>query len=143
MKNFKNPSDAMVREDFPGGFPGDPDNKFLASGRNAAENAAFDFVSRLAEFRKKSSALTHGKMMQYIPVNGLYVYFRYDASQTILCALNTDSAAATIHYNEYQERIKGFAYATDIMTGKTYPVSEKMEIPARSIRILELKKTAN
>jgi glycosidase len=143
MKNFKNPSDAMVREDFPGGFPGDPDNKFLASGRNSAENAAFDFVSRLADFRKKSSALTRGKMMQYIPVNGLYVYFRYDASQTILCALNTDSAAATIHYNEYQERTTGFTYATDVMTGNTYPVSDKMEIPARSIRILELKKTAN
>ena len=25
MKNFKNPSDAMVREDFPGGFEGDTD----------------------------------------------------------------------------------------------------------------------
>ena len=33
MKNFKNPSDAMVREDFPGGFEGDPKNKFMASGR--------------------------------------------------------------------------------------------------------------
>jgi neopullulanase len=143
MKNFKNPSDAMVREDFPGGFPGDPDNKFLASGRNAVENAAFDYVSRLANFRKGSSALMHGKLMQYIPANGMYVYFRYDAGQTILCALNTDSVAAKINFNEYLERTRGFTSATDIMTGDTYPVSEKMEIPARSIRILELKKTVN
>ena len=34
MKNFKNPSDAMVREDFPGGFPGDQKNKFLSFGKN-------------------------------------------------------------------------------------------------------------
>jgi neopullulanase len=33
MKNLKTPSDAMVREDFPGGFDGDPQNKFLATGR--------------------------------------------------------------------------------------------------------------
>ena len=37
MKNFKNPSDAEVRRDFPGGFPGDAQNKFLASGRTQAE----------------------------------------------------------------------------------------------------------
>ncbi len=140
MKNFKNPSDAMVREDFPGGFPGDPENKFLASGRTASENAAFDFVSKLANFRKTSSALTKGALMQYAPSGGAYVYFRYDDHQTILCALNTDTVASTINFRDYSERTREFEAATDIMTGDNYPVSEAMSIPARSIRILELKK---
>jgi glycosidase len=140
MKNFKNPSDAMVREDFPGGFAGDPRNKFLASGRTAAENGAFDFVSKLANFRKTSSALTKGKLMHYIPSKSVYVYFRYDENQTILCALNADTVSASINFNDYAERTRDFESSTDIMSGNTYPISEKMIMPARSIRILELKK---
>jgi neopullulanase len=140
MKNFKNPSDAMVREDFPGGFDNDTINKFLASGRTDSENIAFNYVARLATFRKSSSALTTGALMQYIPSKGLYVYFRYDNNQTILCALNTDTTDANIHFEDYSERTKSFETATDVMTGSVYPLSEKMNLPARSILILELKK---
>jgi neopullulanase len=140
MKNFKNPSDAMVREDFPGGFPGDANNKFLASGRTADENAAFDFVSKLATYRKNSSALIKGKLMQYIPSKALYVYFRYDEKQTILCALNADTVTASLNFGDYAERTRGFQTATNIMTGIGYPVSENLNIAARSIRILELKR---
>jgi len=39
-----NPSDAMVRLNFPGGFLGDAVNKFEASGRNAKEIDAINFV---------------------------------------------------------------------------------------------------
>jgi glycosidase len=38
MKNFKNPSDAEVRRDFPGGWAGDSTNKFETAGRTAAES---------------------------------------------------------------------------------------------------------
>jgi glycosidase len=140
MKNFKNPSDAMVREDFPGGFAGDASNKFQAQGRTPAENAAFDFVSRLANYRKNSSALTRGKLMQYIPSGSVYVYFRYDEKQTVLCALNADTVAASIRFSDYKERTGGFQTATNIMTGANYPLSEKMALPARSITLLELKR---
>jgi glycosidase len=140
MKNFKNPSDAMVREDFPGGFPGDPKNKFLSSGRTDSENVAFNYVSKLANFRKTSSALTGGRLMQYIPSKGVYVYFRYDNKQTILCALNTDTASANIRFPDYTERTASFANATDIINGNSYQLSDSMNLPARTIRILELKK---
>jgi glycosidase len=140
MKNFKNPSDAMVREDFPGGFEGDPQNKFLPSGRTDSENLAFNYVSKLANFRKTSSAIGNGALMQYIPSKGVYVYFRYDKHQTILCALNSDTVSANLNFEDFSERTKGFETATDIITGASYPASEKMIIPARSITILELKK---
>ena len=140
MKNFKNPSDAMVREDFPGGFTGDPANKFSASGRTDLENAAFNYVSKLANFRKTSSALKQGALMQYIPSKNVYIYFRYDSNQTLLCALNSDTLSATIRFADYSERTKHFESATDIINGSTYPLRDEMKIPARSIRILELKK---
>ena len=142
MKNFKNPSDAMVREDFPGGFPGDVLNKFERKGRTGLENKAVDYISKLASFRKTSTALGSGKLMQYVPVNGLYVYFRYNEKQNIMCVLNTDSLSRTIDFNDYSERTKGFGTATDVMLNKNQNSRKKMNIPARKIVILELKKTA-
>ncbi len=139
MKNFKNPSDAMVREDFPGGFKGDAVNAFLSSGRTGSAKIAYAYVAKLANFRKSSSAITRGAFMQYIPDKGLYVYFRYDKKQTILCALNSDTVAVDFHFQDYSERTKYFELATDVITGDLYHVSESMNIPARSIRILELK----
>ena len=142
MKNFKNPSDAMVREDFPGGCPGDVLNKFERKGRTGLENKAVDYISKLASFRKTSTALGSGKLMQYVPVNGLYVYFRYNEKQNIMCVLNTDSLSRTIDFNDYSERTKGFGTATDVMLNKNQNSRKKMNIPARKIVILELKKTA-
>ncbi len=119
----------MVREDFPGGFAGDPRNKFLPSGRTDSENLAFDYVSKLANFRKTSTALEHGALMQFIPSKRVYVYFRYDQNQTILCALNSDTVSATLNFQDYSERTRGFETAKDIITGTSYPVSEKMILP--------------
>ena len=96
MKNFKDPSDAKVREDFPGGWPQDTSNKFIAAGRTDQENAFFDFVKKLAHFRKSSSALTTGKLMQFVPADGVYVYFRYNEQQTIAVVSNTSKEAKTV-----------------------------------------------
>lgn len=135
----------MVRADFPGGFAGDPKNKFQSGGRSVEENAAFDYVAKLANFRKSSSALGHGKLMQYIPSHGVYVYFRYDRQQTLLCALNTDTVVASIKFSDFSERTEGFETATDILSGHNYRTAEIMKLPARSFQILELnpRKDAN
>jgi neopullulanase len=140
MKNFKNPSDAMVREDFPGGFNGDPKNKFLPADRTDSENLAFNYISKLANFRKTSSAIEYGSLMQFIPSHGVYTYFRYDQKQTILCTLNSDTVSSNLNFNDFKERTEGFDIAKDVITGATYPMSDKMIIPARSITILELKR---
>ena len=82
-------------------------------------------------------------MMQYVPVKGLYVYFRYDKKQTGLCALNSDTVTVGFRFRDYTERTKNFGSATDIITGIQYPVSQTMTIPARSIRILGTKIAAD
>jgi glycosidase len=142
MKNFKNPSDAMVREDFPGGCPGDPENKFVAAGRSYQENQAYNFVSRLAAFRKTSSAIAGGALMQYVPANGLYVYFRYDKNQTIMCVINKDTIERTVDFNDYSERTKGFNREGNVMTGTVQNFSDGFTISPGKMVILELKKSA-
>lgn len=140
MKNFKNPTDQEVRLDFPGGFPGDPVNKFEASGRTAQENEVFNYIKTLANFRKNSSALKTGKTMQFIPQNGVYVYFRYDAKQTIMCVMNVTDKPATIDLSRFKEKINGYTKAYDAATGVTFDLESNLTLGEKYLLVMELKK---
>jgi glycosidase len=133
MKNFKNPSDAEVRRDFPGGFPGDKENKFDPSGRTAREQEAFQFVSTLAKFRQKSSAIGEGKLMQYLPDNGLYTYFRYSPKQTVMVISHTGQADMEVKTGRFTERTKGFTKLRDVQTGLVKPLSDFTIKPKESL----------
>ena len=121
MKNLRKPSDAEVRKDFPGGGR-DSVNKFLKSGRLAQEQEAFTYVSSLANFRKTSSAIGKGKLMQYVPRDGLYTYFRYDAKQTIMVISHTGSKAVKPDWNIYEERTGVFTKMKNVVTGEIFPI---------------------
>jgi len=140
MKNFKDPSDAEVRRDFPGGWVNDPQNKFAAEGRSPQENEAYNYVKTLAQFRMHSSALQTGKTMQYVPEDGLYVYFRYDANQTVMCIVNTNVASKEIDFTKYAERTNGFAKANNIVSNTSTGFTEKPSVAGKTILVLELKK---
>lgn len=139
MKNFKNPTDAEVRFDFPGGWKEDAVNKFTREGRTAQENEAFDYIRTLAHFRKSSSALTTGKTMQYVVRDGCYIYFRYDDKQTIMVATNSGSKAYAPDWAIYAERVQGFTKARNVITGEVKDL-KGLEIPAGAGWVMELVK---
>ncbi len=138
MKGLTSPNDGLVRKDFLGGWKTDSVNKFTAAGRTAEENDVFNYIKTLANFRKHSSAITSGKLMQYTPDDGLYVYFRYDATQTILCAMNTSDTVKTIDFNNYAERTKGFTNGKNLVTGQS--TGNKFTIPSKQMIIAALEK---
>ncbi len=124
MTGVTSPNDGYVRQDFPGGWTSDPANKFTVGGRSAKEREIWDHVSRLANFRKGSSALATGKMMQFIPEDGVYVYFRYDDKQTIMVVMNTAKEKKNIGLKRYSERLKGFSKYKNIHTGQVAGLSD-------------------
>lgn len=136
MKNLSDP-DGLVREDFPGGWKDDKNNKFTAAGRTDAENDAFNYVRKLANYRKNTSALQTGKMMQYIPEQGIYVYFRYDDKKTIMIAYNSGDKEQVATSERYFERIKNATKAKNVITDKIADLS-KLIIPAKATLVLEL-----
>jgi glycosidase len=139
MKNFKNPTDAEVREDFPGGWAGDKVNKFSPEGRDARETEIFNYTRTLAHFRARSSAITSGKTMQYIPQNGIYVYFRYTDKQTVMCILHTGDKPAPLKTDRFQERTKGFKSGKNIITGAVVSLTGEISLQPKTLTVLELR----
>ncbi len=137
MKGIANP-DGWVRLDFPGGWEGDKKNAFTGVGLTAEEKSIQDYTKLLGIYRKQSTALQTGKMMQYIPNNGLYVYFRYDAKSTVMCIMNTDKQTRTVDMNDFSERTNGFKGGKDIITNQQ--INTKFELPAMSMQVIELTK---
>ncbi len=138
MAGVTNP-DGWVRLDFKGGWAGDKENKFTAAGRTAKENEAFDHVKGLANFRRTSTAIKSGRMMQYVPEDGLYVYFRYDSKQTVMIVMNTGDKSARLKASNYSERTSGFTKIRDVITGKTSPL-DGYEIKPKESIVVELLK---
>jgi glycosidase len=140
MKNFKDPSDAEVRRDFPGGFPGDKENKFETAGRNDRENEAYQFVRKLATYRRDNSVMHTGKLMQFLPQEGVYVYFRYDGAKTVMVATNTNDKEISLDTARFAERMNGFKSARNVLTDETINDLKLVKLPAKTALVLELGK---
>ena len=113
------PSDGYVRLDFPGGWKNDSLNKFTIQGRSQQDQAIYQHLATLANFRKTSPALTTGKFMQFYPVDGIYVYFRYTDKQTVMVVMNTSKEEKKIELDRYAERTNGFSMYKDVVTKST------------------------
>lgn len=139
MKNYKNPSDAEVRRDFPGGWAGDAQNKFMASGRTTLENEAFDFVKKLANYRKNTSALQTGKLTQYMPKNSVYVYFRHDAEKTVMVIMSQNTEEQTLTTKRFSECMASFSAGKSILDGTEFNTLSTIKVPPMSFQVIELR----
>jgi glycosidase len=139
MKGIKNP-DGWVRLDFPGGWDGDSKNTFTKQNMNDDELSVLDYTKRMATFRKNSSAIKTGKLMQYVPNNGVYVYFRYDNNQTVMCVMNTNDQSATIDLSRFSERMSGYTKALDVATGTIFNLEPSLTLGGKYLLVMELKK---
>jgi glycosidase len=139
MAGTTSPNDGYVRQDFPGGWEGDAVNKFTAAGRTVKENSIFNYIKTIANFRLKSSAIKTGKFMQFLPVDGVYVYFRYDKNQTVMCIMNTNKEPKTIDLARFNERMKDYTAALDVAAGQVFQLEKTITLMPVSNLVLELR----
>jgi glycosidase len=139
MKGSTYPADGWVRLDFPGGWAGDKKNAFTGEGLNADEKDVQAYTKKLAGFRKNSSAIKTGRLMQYVPEDGVYVYFRYDDHQTVMCVMNSNDREMTINLSRFAERTNGFTKATDIADGKEFNLGGSLTVSGKYLLVAELR----
>ena len=138
MSGDRKPGDGNVRRDVPGGFPGDTHNEFTRAGRSDKQNEAYDFMSRLLQWRKTNEAVRRGTMKHFAPNNGVYVYTRYlkDAVEDIpvVVIMNGTSQPRTIDTSRYEEIITPGSVWEDVLTGETVTPVPEDEAPTLTLR---------
>ena len=140
MDKFKDPSDAEVRHDFPGGWAGDSSNAFTTAGRTATQNSIFNYIRTLGNYRKASSALQTGKMTQFVPYDGQYVYFRYNDSSTVMVACSSQDTTSSLSLDRFTERTTGFQHCKNVLTGEVMDLPKTLMLKPRETVIWELVK---
>lgn len=137
MSGTKEETDGNVRKDFPGGFVGDTHNCFTAEGRTKAENAMFQWESKLLHWRQGNELISKGRQTQFIPYKGIYVIARQYRNRTSLTILNGKRAEATMPVARYAEVIGKATTATDVITGRKIDLTHDITLQPREAIVVE------
>lgn len=137
MAGSKEGSDGYVRKDVNGGFQGDAVNEFTAAGRTPLQNEAWDFVSKINNWRRGNDVIAHGKLKHFMPENGLYVYERSYKGKRVVVMMNGNDNPITVGTSLYAEILPEGTKLKDMLTGNEIIITPQMTFPARAIYILE------
>lgn len=136
LKNFADP-DGKVRQDFPGGWPGDARNAFSAAGRTAEEEAIFSFTRSLARYRKANPELFTGELIHFVPEKGVYVYFRQGGGKTLMCVFNP-LGQQTLPLERFRGMLGEVATGRDIIGDFELDLGTSIDLPAKTLWLIEL-----
>lgn len=125
----------LIREDFLGGWKEDSVNKFLQNGRTSAENEAYNYVKNLANWRKKSEAVKSGKLIHFVPQNGIYVYFRISKEEKIMVIVNTSDKKENLNFHRFDEVLKGKRETINVLNNQKISL-ENLELSKMESLIL-------
>jgi glycosidase len=107
--------DGAVRPDFPGGWAGDAVNAFTAEGLSEPQREAQSFTRKLFNWRKTATAVHSGRLMQYAPENGCYVFFRYGANQRVMVVLNKSAQTVKLDTRRFAEMLTPQSSGIDVL----------------------------
>jgi glycosidase len=140
MTGHEHEGHQYIREDFPGGWAGDEVNAFTGEGLSDDQKEAQTYLKNLLNWRKNAPAVHQGKFKHFIPDNNTYVYFRYTDAESVMVVLNASEEDQILQLERFKEGCQGFSQATDILSGKSFPLGTELGVPAKTPLILELKK---
>jgi len=140
MEGDKSLGDGRLRDDFPGGWPGDARNAFTGTGLTGQEKEALEFTRLILNWRKDKEVIHTGRLKHFIPSEGVYVYFRYNSSESVMVIINANQKESkTINGWKYAESLVGFTVGTDIISGRKIDDLNSFAIAPQTAMIIELK----
>lgn len=130
--------DGDIRRDFPGGWKGDTNNAFTASGRTNQQKEWFDFSAKLFNWRKGKEVIHTGKTTHYLPWDNVYVYFRHNDTESVMVLVNNSDQAQTVKTDRFAENLTNYKKGKDVLGGKVIDMANDITMQAKSVLILEL-----
>ncbi|MFC6860238.1 glycoside hydrolase family 13 protein [Zunongwangia atlantica] len=138
MRGDKGKGDGAIRQDFPGGWEGDEQSAFTAEGRTETQSKYFELTSKLLNFRKENEVLQFGKMLQFLPENNVYVYFRYNDENRVMVVINNNAESQTLDLKKYVEGIQNSTSGKEIISGETIQLDESLSVKAQDAMLIQL-----
>ncbi|MBL7739391.1 MAG: glycoside hydrolase family 13 protein [Chitinophagaceae bacterium] len=140
IENTAKPGDhGLIRTDFPGGWKDDTANGFTGAGLSADQLRMQSFLKKLLNWRKSKKVIHDGNTLHFGPQKGVYVYFRYDKTDTVMVILNKNAEETTINTSRFAEMIRDKRSGTDVLTGQTISLEKAITVAPMSALILEIK----
>ncbi|MEM7368611.1 MAG: glycoside hydrolase family 13 protein [Bacteroidota bacterium] len=139
MSNTGDDSHGNIRSDYPGGWEGDKVNAFTDKGLTDDQLEARQFVKDLLNWRKKAVATHSGKLMHFIPQNGVYTYFRLHDEQRLMVVMNKTEESQKVDLMPFAEVLPKGSKGTDVLSGKEVMLQDHMTIGPKQAQIIELK----
>lgn len=139
MNGSKKISDGNIRLDFPGGFPGDSVDAFTAAGRTEVQNDAWNFLSRLLNWRRgqANEVIARGRLKHFMPQNGVYAYERRLGDSAVVVLMNGNDEPLDVTMERTVEVLPYGSTWTDALSGEAFTVAESMTMTPRQILILQ------
>lgn len=128
-----------IRADYPGGWKGDAINAFTGKGLSEEQKDMLSYVKNVQNWRKDKEVIHSGKLKHFIPQDGMYVYFRYNETASVMVILNKNKETKTLETSRFAESLKGLKTGHDIVSGQELNDLTKIQVPALSAMIIELK----
>jgi len=137
---FEHDGHGEIRTDFPGGWPDDEANAFTAEGRSKKQGEAFDYTSKLLNWRKNKDVIHYGKLKHFVPEDGVYVLFRYTEDESVMAILNNNKKKKEFKTDRFAECLDGYKSGYNVITDKKVKKLKEIQIAGKSAMIVELKK---
>ena len=90
-------------------------------------NGLTDTIAAMAEARRRSAALRDGEYAEVLLANRQYIFERRCGDERVLCAVNSDAAPYTAHFNA------GCGRAVDLLTGVEHDFGGGSELAPYSV----------
>ena len=129
------------RRDFPGGWPGDPQNAFTESGRTPEQQKIFAAVRELLQLRRTHSALRTGKLLHVFSDDDSYVFVRQNEEERVLVVFNNSQKARTLKLTQANTPLAEMLRSTSIYGDASAKVTGKevtVTAPPQSVSIFSL-----
>lgn len=139
MAGDKGKGDADIRQDFPGGWPGDSNNAFTKAGRTEQQEQYHSITKLLLNWRKNTPAIHYGKTVHFLPHDNIYVYFRILDEACVMVVLNNSDKDQELKLDRFAEILKTKIRGQEILSGKSIELEDKLSLSGKSAMILELK----
>jgi neopullulanase len=129
------------RRDFPGGWPGDPQNAFTESGRTPEQQKIFVPVRELLQLRRTHSALRTGRLFHIFSDDDSYVFVRQNDDERLLVVFNNLQKSRTLELTKVNTPLAEMLRSTSIYGNASVRIAgEEVTVtaPPQSISVFSL-----